>query len=232
MPNQPETAVSGQEYLAVQASPEFQELRSRLRRFVFPMTRVLPDLVLHLRPARRVRPRLHGHQGVGQHQRRPAHRPWPVPDDVRHHRPLRPVRQPGTRPARRGDPRRARRRCGMTITSSPHGSTVGNPVANIGIFALFVVDHAVHRDPRQQEERHRRRVLHRRARASPGRRTASRSPATTCRPPASSASRAPSRSTATTASSTPSASWSPGWSRCCWSPNCCATQANSRWPTC
>lgn len=34
----PETAVSGQEFIAVQASPEFQELRNRLRRFVFPMT--------------------------------------------------------------------------------------------------------------------------------------------------------------------------------------------------
>jgi len=33
-----ETPVSGREYLAVQASPEFQELRSRLRRFVFPMS--------------------------------------------------------------------------------------------------------------------------------------------------------------------------------------------------
>jgi len=33
-----ETAVSGQEYLAVQASAEFQELRNRLRRFVFPMS--------------------------------------------------------------------------------------------------------------------------------------------------------------------------------------------------
>ena len=33
-----EAAVSGQEYLAVQAGPEFQELRSRLRRFVFPMS--------------------------------------------------------------------------------------------------------------------------------------------------------------------------------------------------
>ena len=33
-----ETPVSGQEYLTVQASPEFQELRSRLRRFVFPMS--------------------------------------------------------------------------------------------------------------------------------------------------------------------------------------------------
>jgi uncharacterized membrane protein (DUF485 family) len=33
-----ETSVSGHDYLAVQASPEFQELRSRLRRFVFPMS--------------------------------------------------------------------------------------------------------------------------------------------------------------------------------------------------
>jgi uncharacterized membrane protein (DUF485 family) len=33
-----ETTVSGHDYLAVQASPEFQELRSRLRRFVFPMS--------------------------------------------------------------------------------------------------------------------------------------------------------------------------------------------------
>ena len=30
--------ISGEEYRAVQASPEFQELRSRLRRFVFPMS--------------------------------------------------------------------------------------------------------------------------------------------------------------------------------------------------
>ncbi len=33
-----ETPISGQDYLAVQASPEFQELRNRLRRFVFPMS--------------------------------------------------------------------------------------------------------------------------------------------------------------------------------------------------
>ncbi|HEX2212067.1 MAG TPA: DUF485 domain-containing protein [Mycobacterium sp.] len=32
--------ISGDEYRAVQASPEFQELRSRLRRFVFPMSAV------------------------------------------------------------------------------------------------------------------------------------------------------------------------------------------------
>jgi uncharacterized membrane protein (DUF485 family) len=33
-----DTPMSGQDYLAEQASPEFQELRSRLRRFVFPMS--------------------------------------------------------------------------------------------------------------------------------------------------------------------------------------------------
>ena len=32
------TAASGQNFVAVQNSPEFQELRSRLRRFVFPMS--------------------------------------------------------------------------------------------------------------------------------------------------------------------------------------------------
>ncbi|MFF0542366.1 DUF485 domain-containing protein [Nocardia thailandica] len=29
---------TGEEFLAVQASPEFQDLRNRLRRFIFPMT--------------------------------------------------------------------------------------------------------------------------------------------------------------------------------------------------
>jgi uncharacterized membrane protein (DUF485 family) len=32
--------VSGEQFVAVQASPEFQELRNRLRRFVFPMSAV------------------------------------------------------------------------------------------------------------------------------------------------------------------------------------------------
>ncbi|QZT61697.1 DUF485 domain-containing protein [Mycolicibacterium austroafricanum] len=39
LPIRPE-AISGDRYLEVQASPEFQELRTRLRRFVFPMTAV------------------------------------------------------------------------------------------------------------------------------------------------------------------------------------------------
>jgi uncharacterized membrane protein (DUF485 family) len=33
-----EASASGQQYLATQSSPEFQELRNRLRRFVFPMS--------------------------------------------------------------------------------------------------------------------------------------------------------------------------------------------------
>ena len=33
-----EAASSGVDFLEIQASPEFQELRSRLRRFVFPMS--------------------------------------------------------------------------------------------------------------------------------------------------------------------------------------------------
>lgn len=35
---QPEVHPSGAQYLAVQASPEFAELRTKLRRFVFPTT--------------------------------------------------------------------------------------------------------------------------------------------------------------------------------------------------
>ena len=35
-----QTSASGQTFIEVQASPEFQELRDRLRRFVFPMTAV------------------------------------------------------------------------------------------------------------------------------------------------------------------------------------------------
>jgi uncharacterized membrane protein (DUF485 family) len=39
-PAAPEPSASGQRFVEVQASPEFQELRSRLRRFVFPLTAV------------------------------------------------------------------------------------------------------------------------------------------------------------------------------------------------
>ncbi|GGK65688.1 DUF485 domain-containing protein [Nocardia camponoti] len=36
----PDPAPSADDFLAVQASPEFQELRTRLRRFIFPMTAI------------------------------------------------------------------------------------------------------------------------------------------------------------------------------------------------
>ena len=39
-PAAPVSSANGQNFVAVQNSPEFQELRSRLRRFVFPMTAV------------------------------------------------------------------------------------------------------------------------------------------------------------------------------------------------
>ncbi len=39
-PASPTATASGQDFIAVQASPEFQDLRNRLRRFVFPMTAV------------------------------------------------------------------------------------------------------------------------------------------------------------------------------------------------
>jgi uncharacterized membrane protein (DUF485 family) len=38
LPDTDETPASGEQFIAEQASPEFQELRSRLRRFVFPMS--------------------------------------------------------------------------------------------------------------------------------------------------------------------------------------------------
>ena len=38
LPEQDALSARGARYIAVQESPEFQELRSKLRRFVFPMT--------------------------------------------------------------------------------------------------------------------------------------------------------------------------------------------------
>ena len=47
-PAAPAPSVSGQQFVAIQASPEFQELRSRLRRFVFPMTRCSSSGTSHM----------------------------------------------------------------------------------------------------------------------------------------------------------------------------------------
>ena len=194
--------------------------------------RVLPGLVLRLRAARRVRPRLHGHQGLRQHQRRPAARARAVRDDVRHHRSLRAVRQPGTRPARRGHPHRRWKARHHDITPGRRRRNRRQPRRQHRHLRAVRRHHAVRRDPGEPARTRPPASSSPAGARSPARRTASRSPATTCRRPASSASPAPSPSTATTASCTPSASWSPGWSRCCWSPNCCATPASSRWPTC
>ena len=40
LPEQDELSARSAQYIAVQQSPQFQELRSKLRRFVFPMTAV------------------------------------------------------------------------------------------------------------------------------------------------------------------------------------------------
>ena len=81
------------DYIATQHSPEFQELRSRLRRFVFPMTAfflvwyatyVLLGAFAHDFMATKVI----GNVNVGLAARARA-----VRDDVRHHRSLRAVCQ-------------------------------------------------------------------------------------------------------------------------------------------
>ena len=217
-------------FIDMQASPEFQELRSRLRRFVFPMTAfflvwyatyVLLGAFAHDFMATKVFGNINVGLLLGLR---------PVRDDLPHHRPLRAVRQPRTRPARRGHPRRAGRRHPMT-TLLAADSTVGNPIANIAIFAAFVVItmFVVIRASRNNKSAA---EFFTGGRAFSGPQNGIAIAGDYLRRQASSASPARSRSTATTASSTPSASWWPGWSLCCWWPNCCATPANSRWPTC
>ena len=79
--------------------PKFQELRRTLRRFVFPMTAffliwyvayVLLGAFAHDFMAIKVLGNINIGLLIGLR---------PVRDDVPHHRPLRPVRQPGARPA-------------------------------------------------------------------------------------------------------------------------------------
>ena len=71
-----------EKYLAVQSSEEFARLRKTLRGFIFPMTVAFFLWYAALRPALRVRPRLHEHQGRRQHQRRAHSRPAAVRHDV------------------------------------------------------------------------------------------------------------------------------------------------------
>ena len=134
-----ETHPSGAQYLAMQASPEFQELRRTLRRFVFPMTAffliwyatyVLLGAFAHDFMATKV----WGNINVGL-----LLGPGPVRHDVPHHRPLRAVRQPRARPARRSHPRRDGRHRQVTTTVLAEASRIGNPAVNISIFVAFVV---------------------------------------------------------------------------------------------
>ena len=77
-----------------------------------PDDRLLPRLVLPLRPALDLRPRLHGPAGrQARHHRRAALRPGPVRHDLRDHDHLRPLGQQPARPAGRGrSPAQHRRR--------------------------------------------------------------------------------------------------------------------------
>ena len=118
-----------------------------------------------------------------------------------------------------GRPRRPRGPPVPELARRRGAETIGEPAINISIFGVFVADHAGHHVPRQPQQQERRRLLRGRPQHQRHRRTAWPSRATTCRRPRSSASPGPSPSTATTASSTRSASWSPGSSRCCWSPS-------------
>ena len=215
---------------------EFAELRRRFRSFVFPMTALFLAWYFLYVLLSTYAPDFMSTEGARQHQRRAASSAccsssrrssitilyvrWADRElDPRGRAPLH------DRP-RGGPPMSA-----FAVPAADRPSAT--PRVNITIFALFVAGHPGHRRPRaSRNNTHGRRLLRRRPRRSPAPERHRHRAATTCRPHRSSASPAPSRSTATTASSTRSASWWPGWSRCCWSPSCCATPAGSPWPTC
>ena len=85
---------NGARFQEIQASPEFQELRSRLRRFVFPMSAVFllwytAYVMLGAFAHDFMAIKVWGDINVGL-----IDRPWPVRLHVHHHRDLRPLRQP------------------------------------------------------------------------------------------------------------------------------------------
>ena len=134
----------GTPYEEVQAGEEFVQLRRTFRRFVFPMTAAVPRLVLPLRPAVGLRARLHEHQGVRQHQHRPASSGSASSSRRSHHDRLRALGRPRVRPAAERAARAHRGRTRAMSAASPPGlaprpPNVGNPALNIAIFALFVL---------------------------------------------------------------------------------------------
>lgn len=97
--------MTGIDYIAVQESAEFQELRSKHRRFVFPVTAAAFGwFILYVLLASYARDfmatQVFGHVNIGLLLGLVA-----VRHDVRHHRLVRPLREQGARPARRAPAR-------------------------------------------------------------------------------------------------------------------------------
>ncbi len=117
-----------------------------------------------------------------------------------------------------------------SATLAAESETVGEPVVNIGIFALFVLVTLVivFRASRNNKTAA---DYYAAGRSFTGPQNGTAIAGDYLSAASSSASAAPSRSTGTTASCTRSGSSSRGSSRSCSSPSCCATPAASRWRT-
>ena len=83
-------------YERIAGEADFIELRRRYRRFAFPATVGVHGLVHHLHRLQQLGPRLHGHPGCRQHQRRAGLRPAAVRLHVLDRLPLRPATRPRT----------------------------------------------------------------------------------------------------------------------------------------
>ena len=129
---------SGADYLAMQASPEFAELRSRLRRFVFPTTAffliwyatyVLLGAFAHDFMATRIWGNINVGLLLGLGQFLTTFLITSIYVQIR---------QPGTRPARGGShPQRDALESAVSVLAA--GTQTGNPIVNISIFVAFVI---------------------------------------------------------------------------------------------
>ena len=130
--------------VAMQNSPEFDQLRSKFRRFVFPLTALfLAWYFLYVLLSVFAKDFM-GTRVARQHHVGPDPRPPPVRLDLHDHDGLRPLGRPRLRPRGRSPrPEDGSEAVSALLTSAPSlvpaATTVGNPAINIGIFALFVV---------------------------------------------------------------------------------------------
>ena len=172
-------------YVEVQQSAEFVELRRRFRRFVFPMTALfLAWYFLYVLLS------AYAHDFMATSCSATSTSAWSsaccqfVSTFVITIA-LRPLGRPQVRPDRRAPARPDRRRRRMSEPPDeallPAADTVGNPAVNIAIFAVFVVVTLAHRLPGLAQQHAPPPTTTPAAARSPGRRTASPSPATTCR---------------------------------------------------